>query len=193
MARHEPGARQALLQTALDLFTRHGYDAVGVQKVVEETGLTKPTLYHHFGNKRGILEAICGDLETRLFETLGSALPYDGDMPATLETLVAGILRFARERPQETRLLLALQHGPVESEARQVIRPAIERLGAAVLDVFRSAVADHGNMRGREYSYTASFLGVCFTYAELLLDGHVEPAPDLAHRIMHQFSHGIYS
>ena len=193
MARHHDGAKDALLDTALDLFTRHGYDAIGVQKIVDAAGLTKPTLYHYFGSKRGLLEAICGDLETRLFDTLGAALSYQGDLPGTLQALVDGVLRFAQRYPRETRLILALQHGPVASEARQVIWPVIERLGSAVRDIFTAAATDHGNMRGREYPYTAGFLGVCFTYAELLLDGHVEPAPDLAHRIMHQFSHGIYS
>lgn len=181
------------METALDLFTRRGYDAVGVQRIVETAGVTKPTLYHYFGRKRGVLEEICRQIEEALFATLADALEYRGDMPRTLEEIVASILRFAGERPRELRLLLALQHGPVESEARSVVWPLIERLAAEIRRVFTAAVGDHGNMAGRERAYTASFLGVCFTYAELLLDGQVEPTPDLAHVIMHQFSHGIYS
>lgn len=189
----EGDARERLLETALDLFTRRGYDAVGIQAIVETAGVTKPTLYHHFGSKRGVLEAIRRRIEEALFDALGEALEYRGDMPRTLEEIVASILRFAGERPRELRLLLALQHGPVESEARSVVWPFVERLATEIRRVFTAAVGDHGNMAGRELPYTASFLGVCFTYAELLLDGQVEPAPDLAYRIMHQFSHGIYS
>ena len=29
-----------------------GYDAVGVQEIVDTAGITKPTLYYYFGSKR---------------------------------------------------------------------------------------------------------------------------------------------
>ena len=48
--------RDHILDCALRLFAARGYDAVGVQEIVELAGLTKPTLYHYFGSKRGLLE-----------------------------------------------------------------------------------------------------------------------------------------
>jgi AcrR family transcriptional regulator len=193
VASHRAGARQALYETALDLFTRFGYDAVGIQQIVAAAGLSKPTLYHYFGSKRGLLEEICANSETALFSELSDVFDYQGDLPVTLANFVGRILRFATRHPGETRLILALQHGPVESEAREVIRPTVERLAARTAELFTAAAAQHGNMRGREAPYTASFLGLCFTYAELLLDGDVGPSEDLPYRIMHQFSYGIYS
>jgi AcrR family transcriptional regulator len=50
--------RQRLLDCALELFSLRGYDAVGVREVVEAAGVTKPTLYHYFDSKRGLLEAL---------------------------------------------------------------------------------------------------------------------------------------
>jgi TetR/AcrR family transcriptional regulator len=170
-----------------------GYDAVGIQQIVAGAGVTKPTLYHHFGSKRGLLGEICASSEAALFSELSDVFDYQGDLPATLENFVGRILRFARLHPAETRLILALRHGPVESEARGVIRPTVERLATRTAELFTAAAAQHGNMRGREGPYTASFLGLCFTYAELLLEGDVEPSEDLPYRIMHQFSYGIYS
>jgi len=42
-----------LLDTALDLFSRRGYEGTGVQQIVTTAGVTKPTLYHYFGSKIG--------------------------------------------------------------------------------------------------------------------------------------------
>ena len=50
--------RSRLLAKALDLFTQRGYDAVGVQEVAEAAGVKKPTLYHYFGSKSGLLKVI---------------------------------------------------------------------------------------------------------------------------------------
>jgi TetR/AcrR family transcriptional regulator len=50
--------RNNLLDHALNLFAERGYEAVGVQEVVETAGVTKPTLYHFFANKRGLLDAL---------------------------------------------------------------------------------------------------------------------------------------
>jgi len=38
--------RRRLLNNALKLFAARGWDAVGVQEIVDASGVTKPTLYH---------------------------------------------------------------------------------------------------------------------------------------------------
>ncbi len=47
-----PGnARERILETAYDLFSRRGIRAVGVDTVIAESGVAKMTLYRHFGSK----------------------------------------------------------------------------------------------------------------------------------------------
>ena len=50
--------RAEILNAALDLFHARGYDAVGVQEIVERAGVTKPTLYYYFGSKLGLLKSL---------------------------------------------------------------------------------------------------------------------------------------
>ena len=50
--------RMNILQKALQLFYEKGYDAIGVQEIADAAGVTKPTLYHYFGSKYGLLEAV---------------------------------------------------------------------------------------------------------------------------------------
>lgn len=51
--------RQKLLDTAFDLFTHHGFHAVGLDRILYEVGVTKTTFYNHFASKDDlILEVI---------------------------------------------------------------------------------------------------------------------------------------
>ena len=50
--------RQLIMEKALELFCARGYDAVGVQEIAEQSGITKPTLYYYFGSKQGLYEFV---------------------------------------------------------------------------------------------------------------------------------------
>jgi AcrR family transcriptional regulator len=47
----EPEARERILDTAYELFSRHGIRAIGVDHVIERAGVAKATLYRHFPSK----------------------------------------------------------------------------------------------------------------------------------------------
>jgi len=53
-----PSSSQRILTTALDLFAVRGYDATSVREICEAAAITKPTLYHFFGSKDGVLRAL---------------------------------------------------------------------------------------------------------------------------------------
>jgi AcrR family transcriptional regulator len=50
--------RERLLDTAADLFYREGVRAVGVDRVVERTGVAKTSLYRHFPSKDELIAAV---------------------------------------------------------------------------------------------------------------------------------------
>lgn len=45
------GVRERVLDAAYDLFSHHGLQAVGVNSIVERSGVAKRTLYRHFASK----------------------------------------------------------------------------------------------------------------------------------------------
>jgi AcrR family transcriptional regulator len=49
--------RGALLDAALELFSRHGYAGTSIRAIAREVGLSESALYAHFGSKRAIYEA----------------------------------------------------------------------------------------------------------------------------------------
>ena len=50
--------RQAILDSALELFAARGYDAVSVGEIAKEVGIKAPSLYNYFPGKRAIFDAI---------------------------------------------------------------------------------------------------------------------------------------
>ena len=50
-------ARERILDTAYELFSRHGVRAVGVDRIIAEANVAKMTLYHHFATKDDLIRA----------------------------------------------------------------------------------------------------------------------------------------
>jgi len=47
-----------LIHTAFELFYKYGIHAVGINRILSETGVAKKTLYHHFASKDALVEAV---------------------------------------------------------------------------------------------------------------------------------------
>lgn len=186
-------SRKAILDSALTLFCARGYDAVGVQEIVEAAGVTKPSLYHFFGSKNGLLETLISERFVDLSRMLERDGEYHGDLTLTLQKLIRGYFHFALENRLYYRLQLSLWFAPPESEAYHAVSAINQKQQAILEKVFLDAVVDHGNMRGRHKLYAVTFLGMINTYIMAALNGHVELSDQLVYQILHQFMYGIFS
>jgi TetR/AcrR family transcriptional regulator len=185
--------RSLILARALHLWSERGYDAVGVQEIVEAAGITKPTLYHYFGSKRGLLDALIDERSAGLGEALGKAAEYRGDLVVTLESVVRVYFEFARQNGPYYRMQLAFWFAPEQSDGHQAILARNAGQHQALERLFEAAARDHGNMRGRHQAYAATFLGMINTYIGLHLNGFAALDEQLVRQAVHQFQHGIYS
>ena len=61
----EPDARERVLETAYELFSRHGIRGVGVDEVIARAGVAKATLYRHFPSKDELVLAFLERREQR--------------------------------------------------------------------------------------------------------------------------------
>jgi AcrR family transcriptional regulator len=50
-------ARERMLTAAYDLFSSHGVQAVGVDAIIERSGVARQTMYRHFGSKQDLVLA----------------------------------------------------------------------------------------------------------------------------------------
>lgn len=185
--------RSIIAEQALALFATRGYDAVGVQEICEAAAITKPTLYHYFGSKRGLLESILSESFSRMNGEILTAAKYEGDLPLTLQRIAEVCFNFAGKNPVFYRLQLGLWFSPRESEGFLVVS-RLNRFQYEIIErLFIEAVPQHGNMRGRHQAYAITFLGMVNNYIGLGLNGLTKLDSTLVKQAVHQFQHGIYS
>lgn len=53
--------KEEMLKQSLTLFNAYGYENVGIQRIIDSVGVKKPTLYHYFGSKNGLLKHLLDD------------------------------------------------------------------------------------------------------------------------------------
>jgi AcrR family transcriptional regulator len=185
--------RSEILSRALRLFAARGYDAVGVQEIVDAAGVTKPTLYHYFGSKRGLLEALLEERAAPLQAAVREAVTYPADVTLTLRNVVRAYFEYGRAEPTFYRLLWSMRYAPPASEPYRAASRLHEEQMALLEGLFCQAAEHHGNMRGRERAYATTLLATMHAYLEAALAGEQALDEELLHRAVHQFMHGIFS
>lgn len=189
-----PDNRTRLIEVATQLFATHGYDAVGVQQIVEAAGVTKPTLYHYFESKRGLLDAVVEDKASELLHQLKKVTVYQQDITASITALFTFYFGYARQHPTFYRMVLSMWFAPTSSEYYLTIADLQQRQFLLIEYMFQQAAEQHGNMKGRHKQYAVSLKGTIDTYIGLALQGYINlETPDLIYRVVHQFMHGIFS
>ncbi len=58
MARQRKFSEEDVLDRAMDVFWRLGYDGASIAELTKAMGLTSPSIYAAFGNKRGLFDAV---------------------------------------------------------------------------------------------------------------------------------------
>jgi AcrR family transcriptional regulator len=95
----------ALLRAAESLLERGGPDAVTTRAVCDAASVRAPTLYHHFGDKNGLLDALVAK-GVKTFLKRKQAGPDTDDALADLISGWESFVGFALERPQLFRLMV---------------------------------------------------------------------------------------
>jgi TetR/AcrR family transcriptional regulator len=103
---------QHIARVAAHLFATQGYEATPVRSIVEAAGVTKPTLYYHYGSKEGLAQALLIVPMASLNEDLRTILESAGDPVHMLERMFEAHFAWCREDPDRSRFIFALFFGP---------------------------------------------------------------------------------
>jgi len=95
----------ALLRVAESLLEQGGPDAVTTRAVCDAVNVGAPTLYHHYGDKNGLLDALVAK-GVKAFLKRKQAVPDTADARADLISGWESFVEFALERPQLFRLMV---------------------------------------------------------------------------------------
>lgn len=190
--------REIILNTALRLFCARGYDAVGVQEIADQAGISKPTLYYYFGSKRGLLEEVLRSNSAILEESLRKAVDVPGQVPEVLYRVARTYFEFMGTHRQFYLFMLSQLYSGRETEGFQAVYPLIQGYYTQLVKIFEDSADCLGNMRGRQEQFAVSFLGTLDSHMMMLGRDRKEEEPLLMtdmkiYEIVHQFLHGIYS
>lgn len=101
--------RTALIAAGRDAFARHGYAEAVAADIVAEAGVTRGALYHHFGGKDGLFEAVFRAIETELVGRVATELDTTDDL---WEAVQAGLAVFLRACSEPDVVQIALLDAP---------------------------------------------------------------------------------
>jgi AcrR family transcriptional regulator len=135
--------REQILDATLALAAGAGFQAVSIDAVAREAGITRPIVYGHFTDLRGLLNALADRERARALAQLAQVVPAELDPRPAKEIAVAalrGYLEAVAAEPLTWRLVLmpvegspAVLRGRVAGD-REAIRRQIVRLLSAGLE-----------------------------------------------------------
>jgi len=94
-----------LIQIARDSFTRDGYANASTEEIVQQAGVTRGALYHHFGSKEGLFQAVLASVQADVGRRVEARSNQTTDI---WEQLIGGCIAFleASLDPQVQRIML---------------------------------------------------------------------------------------
>jgi AcrR family transcriptional regulator len=84
-----------LVAVATDLFAQRGFDGTSIEAVLEQAGVSRGSLYHHFASKEALFEAALDAVEARISEQTNAIVAQLGATDS-VGALRAGCLAWVR-------------------------------------------------------------------------------------------------
>jgi TetR/AcrR family transcriptional regulator len=187
--------REDIINEALTLFAENGYDSVGVAKIVEAVHVTKPSLYHYFGSKEGLLNSILESYFNPFLDGLSKVTLYQEDIVLTIERVTIHYISFYKAYPVFYQLSKHLHYSPAKSHSYEILKPYREREFERLSQLFTAIANHHTGFKEKEVGLTFSYLGMIDAYASYHIEQNtLKDTHDNDYRLVaKQFLYGIFS
>ena len=140
--------RATLLATARVVFSERGYAETSMDDLTAQAGLTRGALYHHFGDKQGLLAAVVDEIDAEMDDRLKAISDAAEDPWTGFRLRCMGYLEMALE-PTIQRIVLR--------DARAVLGGASPESQRHCIDSMQRLLAhliDQGVVAGRASRWT---------------------------------------
>jgi AcrR family transcriptional regulator len=130
----KPYNMDAIVDVAVQVFLRHGYDGASLDQVAEAAGITKASIYYHAEGKEALLKHGAGRALDALFAVLEEPAALEGRPLDRLKHVVRRTIEITVKRLPEVALLLRVR-GNTETE-RWILdrRRRFDRLVAKIVE-----------------------------------------------------------
>ena len=173
---------ERILSKALDLFAVKGYDATAVREICEAADITKPTLYHFYGSKEGVLQTLVTSGFERFRRLVDSAMAEPGSFRDRLKIVARAMFTSARNQPLYWRFMHGIVWAPPGTAPKTA---SCTEFYEGVVDVLaaaeRAAVASGEISEGRSDVRMLILMGAIGEAATgYVISGKPELTPELA-------------
>jgi TetR/AcrR family transcriptional repressor of mexJK operon len=103
--------REVIAQAALTLFASDGYERTSVDAIAAEAGVSKRTVYSHYGDKENLFLSVVRDTYEGMLARISEIVEHtawDGDLRVTLTSCVTAITRSMVRAPERSTLVRML-------------------------------------------------------------------------------------
>lgn len=104
--RQREEARRAILDATEALMLECGSEDFSIRQLAERCGYTPPTIYHYFGDKQGLVDALLEERFERLLEMV-KGVALGRDPVANVRAMIDVFLRFTEQNQAFYRLIMA--------------------------------------------------------------------------------------
>lgn len=187
--------KELIMEVALELFAEEGYESTGVALIVERAEVTKPTLYHYFGNKEGLLRSIFEKHFDPFMKELDKIVFDDNDVMNSIFGLFECYLRQSQHNETFFWLIDHLRKAPVKSMSYHIVSQYYSAEMKFLLSRIERVCLNHPNLAGQEPFLAINFLSLINGFIEIHIRNQTLQQCNSQQilGLTKQFLYGIYS
>ncbi|TQR38028.1 TetR/AcrR family transcriptional regulator [Brevibacillus brevis] len=100
---------QKLIEVAREMFSKKGYADAAMEDIVKQAGVTRGALYHNFGSKEGLFEAVLASVQQEIGERVEAEAARSEE---PWQQLILGCLAFVSSAVEQRNKRILLIDGP---------------------------------------------------------------------------------
>ncbi len=163
------------MDLAAEIFAEHGFSGVGMRELSSRCGVGAPTLYHYFGSKENLFDAVCVEKYRKALVSARLVIGNDLPVEQQLEALCGGVFDLL---VNDRVLFLLLRRDLIDgSISGRQLRSRHQYEG--VLELLHSVIVRrHTEDDARRLAFTAAALifGYCeFVHVSVNLEPRLDP------------------
>ena len=173
--------KNEILDVAEQLFAEKGFDNASTNDIINRIGIARGTLYHHFGSKEEILDAMVERM-TRQSITRAAAIIADKSVPL-LERLSAAVISLSLNSGAGAEVFEQI-HRPQNALLHQKMQ---ERLMSGVVPLIAKLVEEGNADSTFDTPYPDEAAEMIMTYANIAFDALADTTPEQMERKIRAF------
>jgi AcrR family transcriptional regulator len=130
-----------------------------MDELAAEAGITKPILYSHFGDKRGLADALAERVAHQLSGPIRAALGQDSEPSAIVRSTIGSFCSFIEAEPELYRFLVQSAAHPSTRSASKLVTGIASEISVVLGRALRQAGVDSGGAEAWSYAIVGMTIG----------------------------------